>query len=104
MSASLKKEQGNRKEFAMNTDPQTIEKITATIHGTISGQVAIGSGNIQTATVQAATPPNTEELESLRQMLAKLKERVSAEAPDEKKEAALERVNELEEAVSSDKP
>ena len=81
------------------------DEIRATISGDVSGQVAVGKGIIQTQVTAEARPEVTEEdLAALRQMLAELKEKVAAEAPPEKKEAALERVQELEEAVTAEKP
>ncbi len=79
--------------------------IRATISGDISGQVAVGKGITQTQTIGAARPKVTEtDLAELRQALADLRARVAAEAPPEKKDAALERVDELEEAVTAKEP
>jgi len=44
------------------------------------------------------------DLTELRQVLTDLKAKVAAEAPLEKKDAALERVEELEEAVTAEEP
>ncbi|HEY74669.1 MAG TPA: hypothetical protein G4O00_00620 [Thermoflexia bacterium] len=80
-------------------------EIRATISGDVSGQVAVGKGITQTQTIRESRPEVTEaDLAALRQMLADLREKVAAEAPPEKKEAALERVQELEEAVTAEKP
>jgi hypothetical protein len=79
--------------------------IRATISGDVSGQVAVGKGITQTQTVGAARPEVTEtDLAKLRQALADLKAKVAAEAPPEKKDAALERVEELEEAITAKEP
>jgi hypothetical protein len=79
--------------------------IRATISGDISGQVAVGKGITQIQTIGAARPQITEaDLAELRQILADLKAKVAAEAPPEKKDAALERVKELEEAVTAGEP
>ena len=81
------------------------DEIRATISGNISGQVAVGKHITQTQVSGAERPTVTEaELEQLRQLLADLKAKVAAEAPPEKKDAALERVQELEEAVTAEEP
>ena len=65
----------------------------------------MGKGITQIQTIGAAPPEVTEaELAELRQTLADLKAKVSAEAPVDKKEAALERVEELEEAITAKEP
>ena len=81
------------------------DEIRATISGNISGQAAVGKGITQTQTTGAAGSPVTQaELAELRQMLADLKAKVQVEAPPDKKEAALERVGELEEALTAKEP
>ncbi len=75
------------------------------ITGDVSGQVAVGEGITQTQTTGAARPEVTEaDLAELRQALADLKAQVEAGSPPEKKEAALERVEELEEAITAEEP
>jgi hypothetical protein len=67
--------------------------------------VAVGKDIIQEQTVGATHPDVTEaDLAALRQLLADLKAQVEVEAPPEKKESALERVDELEEAVTAKEP
>jgi hypothetical protein len=79
--------------------------IHATISGPLSSQVAVGKGITQIQTVGAPRPEVSEaELAELRHMLADLKARVEAEAPPDKKDAALERLGELEEAVTAAEP
>jgi len=79
--------------------------IKATITGDVSGQVAVGKGIKQEQTISVVKPEVTEEdLAALRAMLAELKAKVEAEAPPDKKEAAVERLQELEEAVTSKEP
>jgi hypothetical protein len=71
------------------------------IDGDISGQVAVGEGITQTQSVGAPLPAVTEaDRAKLRGILADLKVRVAEEAPPEKKDAALERLDELEEALN----
>jgi hypothetical protein len=79
--------------------------IRATISGDISGQVAVGKGITQIQTIGATPPQVTEaDLAELRQVLVGLKAKVAAEAPPDKKGAALERVAELEEAITAEGP
>ena len=79
--------------------------IRATISGDVSGQVAVGKGITQTQTIGAARPEVTEaDLAELRRILADLRAKVAAEAPPDKKDTALERVEELEEAVIAEEP
>ena len=52
--------------------------------------------------VDSAVTP--QEMEELRQLLAQLRSKVESETPADKKNAALERVNELEQAVTEKKP
>jgi hypothetical protein len=73
------------------------------IKGDVSGQVVVGSNNKVTKSIvhQAVTPA---ELDELRQLLSDLRNKIQAEASAEKKESALERVDELEQAVLEKKP
>ena len=87
-------------EGTMSEQERSGDVIRAAISGDVSGQVAVGKGITQTQTIGAARPQVTEtELAELRQALADLKAKVATEAPPEKKDAALERVEELEEAI-----
>lgn len=69
-------------------------------------QVSVGGqGNTQNQTVSTAQQQVTEtDLAVLRRILDNVKAQVEAEAPPEKKSAALERVAELEEAVTAKEP
>ena len=81
------------------------DTISATISGNISGQVAVGKNITQAQTIGAAKPAMTEaDLAELRLVLADLLTRVEAEAPPEQKQAAVERVNELSEAITAQAP
>lgn len=92
-------------EEAMSEQERSGDVIRATISGDISGQVAVGKGITQTQTIGVARPQVTEtELAELRQALADLKAKVAAEALPDKKIAALERVEELEEAITAEEP
>jgi hypothetical protein len=76
-----------------------------TISGDVSGQVAVGTGITQVQTAGVPRPKVSEaDLAQLRQALAELQARVAAEAPPDRKEAALERLAELEEAITAPEP
>jgi hypothetical protein len=84
---------------------KTGDVIRATISGDISGQVAVGKGITQIQTIGAARPQVTEaDMAELRQALADLKTKVAAEASPEQRDAALERVDELQEALTAEEP
>lgn len=81
------------------------DTIRATIAGDISGQVSVGNYNTMTQTINKAKPEVTEaEVAELRHMFTDLKVRIAAEAPPEKREAALGWLGELEEAVNASEP
>ncbi|MFX1355007.1 MAG: hypothetical protein ACFFGP_13700, partial [Promethearchaeota archaeon] len=89
----------------MSEEEKSGDVIRATISGDVSGQVAVGKDIEQIQTIGEAQPPVTEaELAELRQALADLKAKVVAEAPPETVEAAVERVEELEKAVTAEEP
>ena len=89
----------------MNEDENKRESIRAKISGDVSGQLAIGKNIAQAQSVGVTRTPLTDaELAQLRQLLTDLKAQVEAGAPPDKKDAAVERVNELEAAVTAKKP
>lgn len=88
----------------MLREAQSNDKITATIHGPVSGQVAVGKGIIQISAPGGSARPGESELASLRQEFAELRERIETGAPPEKQPAALERLDELEEAITASEP
>ena len=91
----------NRKEKSGDAG----DVINANISGHVSGQVGVGKGITQTQTIGAEPPKVTEtELAELRKLLSELKAQVEVEAPPEKKDGALERVEELEQAVTAKEP
>ena len=77
--------------------------INVTIDGNISGQVAVGQ-NINQSKIETYSSVTPQEMEELRQLLVQLRSKVESEIPADKKAAALERVNELEQAVTEKKP
>ena len=82
------------------------DHISADISGDVGGQVGVGKAINQTQTVGAgaARTVTDAELAELRQAFAELRAQVSAEAPPERKGAAVERIDELEEAIIADEP
>jgi hypothetical protein len=75
------------------------------VSGDVSGQLAIGDNITQKQTIETHQSQVSQvDMDTLRQMLADLKGKVEAEAPEDKKDAALERVSELEEAITAEKP
>lgn len=89
----------------MSEDESKRDSIRAKISGDVSGQVAVGKNIRQAQSVGAPRTPLTEvELTQLRQLLTDLRAQVEAGAPPDKMDAAVERVNELEEAVMAKKP
>ncbi len=90
----------------MNNEERRFDDvINATISGPVNGQIAIGHGINQMQVIGAARPEVTQaERTELQQLLADLKAQVEAAAPPGNKNAALERVAELEEAITARKP
>lgn len=82
------------------------QQISGSVSGSVTGQVAIGSGiGQQQALGDAAVAAVTQaELQELRGSLAALREQVAAQAPPEQRAAAVERVDELEQAVLAERP
>ncbi|MEA5463883.1 hypothetical protein [Leptothoe sp. PORK10 BA2] len=79
------------------------------IGGDNSGQLAMGDHNSQQQTTLINSQNTTAEasaadIATLRHMIATLKTQVAEAAPDDKKNAALERIDELEEAITADAP
>ncbi len=78
--------------------------IKVTITGDVSGQVAVGKDIVQRQTAGARPQVTEADIAAIRQMLDDLRAQVAAQAPDDKKDAALERVDELEEAITAEEP
>lgn len=87
----------------MNEKSKSTGGIQVTISGDVSGQVAAGN-NIQQSQTKVHQPVSQGELEELSQLLTQLRNKVGSEAPADKKDAALERVDELAQAVTEKKP
>ena len=81
------------------------DHISAAVSGNVSGQVAVGKGIAQH---QVATTTGTQlsdaELTELHDAFMQLKRDVAAAVPDADRSAALERIDELQEAVTAAEP
>ena len=88
----------------MDDKQKSGDVINADITGPTSGQIAVGKGITQTQIKGQPAAVTEAELIELRKLLSDLKARIEVEAPPEKKDAALERARELEEAVTAKKP
>ncbi len=73
------------------------------IGGNFDGQLAVGDHITQVAG-SAGAAVSKADLEELRRMLKSLRDKVAAEAPADKKDDALGHVQELEQAVTEQKP
>ncbi len=77
------------------------------IHGNVSdkAQVAIGEHITQTQTIGSIKPQVTEaDLAELHRLVTELQAKVNTEAPADQKQAALERVGEIEAAATAKEP
>jgi hypothetical protein len=81
------------------------KSISASISGSVSGQLAIGENITQTQHVQTGSAAVTAaELETLKNLIADLKAQVAASVPLEKQATALEKTSELEGAILAKEP
>jgi hypothetical protein len=87
----------------MNDEEKSGDSISANI-GNVSdrSQVAVGKGITQIQ--EYGPPPTAEDIAQLQQMFAELKAKIEQEVAPADKEKALERVNELKEAVTAKEP
>lgn len=91
----------------MNTSDQNQPSISANITAQdVSGQVVVGNQNTLSQQIgpSAESMVTPAELEELRQQFQQLKQQIQAEASPDKQAAALERVEELEAAITAEKP
>jgi hypothetical protein len=72
--------------------------------GANSGQIAVGKNIHQVQQIGSGNQVTEADLKQVQQLFAELKQQIELEAPPDKKDAALERVTELQEEVSSPKP
>ena len=87
----------------MNDEEKSGDTISANI-GNVSdrSQVAVGKGITQIQ--EYGPPPTAEDIAQLQQMFAELKAKIEQEVAPADKEKALERVDELKEAVTAKEP
>ena len=89
----------------MSQSDKRTGNVNVTIGGSVSGQVAVGDDIRQTQTIVGGDGPVTAaDLDALRALLADLRAQVERAAPDTERAAALERVGELEEAITAEQP
>jgi hypothetical protein len=88
----------------MNSNEQAGDRISATVSGTVSGQVAVGKDIAQHQVATTGVPLSDAELTELHDAFTQLKRDIAAAVPDAKRDAALERIDELQEAVTATKP
>ena len=86
----------------MTEIPRAGDHITASVTSS-TGQIAIGK-DIQQAQAPATAPLDAAERAELARIFAEARATVAEEAPAERRAAAIERVDELEAAVSGEEP
>jgi hypothetical protein len=72
--------------------------------GANAHQVAVGKEIHQAQQIGSGNQISPEDLQQVQQLFASLKEHIAQNAPADKKDAALERVGELQQEVTSPKP
>jgi hypothetical protein len=77
--------------------------IRVSVGGDVSGQLAAGE-NITQMSTKTTREVTQAQLEEFRQLLTSLRAKIEVESQPDKKEAALERVGELEHAITDKKP
>jgi hypothetical protein len=84
---------------------QTGDDIEARVTGPVQGQVAIGREIVQQQAVGSmATGPTPDERLELKRAIDALRAQVAADAPADQRAAAVERIDELEQAIDADEP
>ena len=83
---------------------QKNESDSVSIGGSVSGQVAFGRDITQTQISSAVEPVSQAELGDLREAIADIKAEVVRQAPPDKQTAAIERLDELHQAITAGKP
>ncbi len=86
-------------------DQHTGDSISANVTGPVQGQVAVGKSISQSQAVGTMAGVVTEaERAELKQVFADARTQVAAQAPPQLQQAAVEHVDELEQAVTAEKP
>jgi hypothetical protein len=87
------------------TDDRRSQNITISVGGDLSGQSAVGDGISQTMVQGSARAPVTpQDVAELKAALDHLKSQVVAQAPADLRQAAAERLDELDRAVTQGRP
>jgi hypothetical protein len=85
--------------------PSSGKRYNVRVGGDVSGQLATGENINQMNVTRDAPAPVTEaDLAEVRRLVDELKRKIAAEAPPEQRDPALERVDELHNAIVADKP
>jgi len=85
--------------------PSSGKRYNVRVGGDVSGQLATGENiNQMNVTRDAPAPVTDADLAEVRRLVDELKQKIAAQAPPEQRDAALERVDELHNAVVADKP
>jgi hypothetical protein len=85
--------------------PSSGSRYNVRVGGDVSGQMATGENiNQMNITRDAPAPVTDADLAEVRRLVDELKQKIAAQAPPEQRDAALERVDELHNAVVADKP
>ncbi|MGI5133174.1 hypothetical protein ACQEVB_40680 [Pseudonocardia sp. CA-107938] len=74
------------------------------IGGDASGQIAVGNRITQTSTRIERPEVSDAELAELQALINDLRTRIATEAPPERRDGAVERVDELAEAITAEQP
>ena len=81
------------------------DRMSVHVEGDIPGQIAIGNNINQTQTLgEVSTKISETDLETLHNLIENLKQQISTSAPADQREKAIEKVSELEEAITAKKP
>jgi len=80
------------------------DHISGNIQGDVSGQVGVGTHITQTQQIGAGEQLTDAERAELQELFARVKAQIATQVPDDRKGAAAERVEELEEALTAEKP
>src|SRR6266498_633805 len=87
----------------MSEDRKSAE-YRVTVSGGVPGQLAVGESIAQTSVSNVGAPLTDEEYAELKNMLHGLRAQVADEAAADARDSAIERVDELEEAITGERP
>ena len=80
------------------------DHISGSVTGDVTGQVGIGKTISQTQQIGPAPPLTEAERAELAELFAAVKAQVGVQVPDDQRGPALERVQELQEALTAEEP